>query len=89
MHEFTHSKSNPFLGASVMSETKKIRQRANKKAIITIKTIDNPKRMGTLAYARFELYKDGMTVAEYVAAGGRTGDVIYDMAEGYISLTLP
>jgi len=72
-----------------MSETQKTRQRANKKAVITIKTIDNPKRLGTLSHARYELYQDGMTVADYVAAGGRTGDINYDVAEGYIALTLP
>lgn len=72
-----------------MSETQKTRQRADKRAIITIKTIDNPKRPGTLSHARYELYQDGMTVAEYLDAGGRTGDINYDVAEGYITLTLP
>jgi len=89
MHESTHSNFKPFLGASAMSETKKTRQRANKKAVITILVIANPKRQGTLACQRFDLYKDGMTVAEYIEAGGRTGDVNYDVAENYISLTLP
>jgi len=30
-----------------------------------------------------------MTVAEYIAAGGRSGDVNHDIAEGYIAITLP
>lgn len=78
---------NPSLEESItMSETQK-RRRANKKSIITIKTIDNPKRQGTLAHARFALYQDGMTVAEYVAAGGRTGDVNHDVTAGYIELS--
>ena len=55
---------NPSLEKGItMSETQK-RRRANKKSIITIKSIANPKRQGTLAYGRFELYKDGMTVAD-------------------------
>lgn len=69
-----------------MSENQKTRQRADKKAIITVLTQDNPKRKNTLAYTRFALYRTGMSVADYVAAGGRTGDVLYDVAEGYISL---
>lgn len=76
----------PLKESITMSETQK-RRRANKKSIITIKTIDNPKRQGTLAYGRFALYQDGMTVAEYVAAGGRTGDVNHDAEAGYIELT--
>lgn len=72
-----------------MSESKQTRQRANKKAIITVIVSDNPKRKNTLAFDRYALYRTGMTVAEYVAAGGRTGDVLYDAAEGYIELTLP
>lgn len=71
-----------------MTEAKK-RSRANKKAIITILVMDNPKRKGTLTFDRFALYKDGMTVAEYVAAGGRTGDVNFDVEQGYISLEVP
>jgi hypothetical protein len=89
MHEFTHSNFKPFLGAYAMSETKTLRQRANKNAVITVLVIANPKRQGTLACQRFDLYKDGMTVAEYIEAGGRTGDINYDVAEDYISLTLP
>jgi hypothetical protein len=78
---------NPSLEKGItMSETQK-RRRANKKSIITIKSIANPKRQGTLAHGRFELYKDGMTVAEYVAAGGRTGDVNHDAEAGYIELS--
>ena len=78
---------NPSLEKGItMSETQK-RRRANKKSIITIKSIANPKRQGTLAYGRFELYKDGMTVADYVAAGGRTGDVNHDAEAGYIELS--
>ena len=71
-----------------MSEAK-ARARANKKAIITLVTMPNPKRNNTLARERYELYRVGMTVAEYIAAGGRSGDVNHDIEEGYIAVTLP
>jgi nicotinamide riboside kinase len=71
-----------------MSEVKP-RARANKKAIITLVTMPNPKRNKTLARERYDLYVVGMTVAEYIAAGGRSGDVNHDIAEGYIAVTLP
>lgn len=71
-----------------MSEAK-TRARANKKAIITFVADPNPKRNNTLARERYALYRVGMTVAEYIAAGGRSGDVNHDVAEGYITLQLP
>jgi hypothetical protein len=42
-----------------------------------------------LSRERFALYRTGMTVAEYIQAGGRSGDVNHDAAEGYITLALP
>ena len=69
-----------------MTEEKQVRRRANKSAIITAVT-KNPKRKGTQAWARFELYENGMTVAEYLELGGRTGDVNHDSAAGYISVS--
>jgi hypothetical protein len=72
-----------------MTEIVKIRRRASKKAIIKLLMADNPKRAGTLAAERYALYHDGMTVADYLAAGGRTGDVNHDATEGYIALELP
>lgn len=63
------------------------RNRIKKDTVINVLVDDNPKRGGTLAYARFALYEDGMTVGEYTAAGGRSSDVHYDAAYEYISLT--
>ena len=70
-----------------MSDNKKTRQRVNKSAVITLVGIANPKRPGTLACTRFDLYTNGMTVADYIAAGGRSGDVLYDVAQGHITLS--
>lgn len=73
-------------GDSAMSETK-TRRYANKKAIITLLAAANPKRKETLAYHRFDLYKSGMTVADYLEKGGRSGDINHDVEMGFISLS--
>lgn len=44
----------------------------------------NPKR-GTAA-ERFALYKNGMTVDEYIAAGGKRADVNWDVGQGFIEV---
>jgi hypothetical protein len=62
------------------------RVRYNKDSVITIVATTNPKRKGTLTYTRFALYKSGMTIADYVKAGGRTGDINYDIIAGYITV---
>lgn len=46
--------------------------------IITIVAKGNPKK-GTAA-DRYELYRTGMTVAAYIAAGGQRRDVVWDSA---------
>lgn len=53
-------------------------------ATIRIKVSANPKR-GTAA-ERFELYKDGMTVSEYLAAGGLRADVNWDVKKEFIEV---
>ena len=62
------------------------RMHVKKSATITILVAVNPKRKGTLKFQRFDLYKNGMTVGDYIAAGGRSGDINYDVANGYISI---
>jgi hypothetical protein len=57
----------------------------DKGTIIRINVDANPKREGTLAHARFALYEDGMSIEDYIAAGGRSSDVHYDQARGDIS----
>lgn len=46
----------------------------------------NPKKAGSASHARFELYKVGMTVDEFVAAGGTIADVKWDSERGFIKL---
>ena len=55
----------------------------------------NQRRAGTAAYRKFTLYEDGMTVAEYIAAGKKAGirtsrgNVRADMARGNVALEMP
>ena len=69
-----------------MTEEKKRRHRFSKQAVIKLLVAENPKRKGTLAYDRYAYYRDGITIAEYVAAGGRSGDIKHDIKFGYIEL---
>lgn len=52
--------------------------------LVHLLTKENPKK-GKRA-ARFALYTNGMTVAEYVKAGGKLRDVRWDVAHGFISV---
>lgn len=53
-------------------------------AKIKILVKENPKRGG--AADRYALYKNGMTVDEYIAAGGKRADVNWDVAQGFIEV---
>jgi hypothetical protein len=46
----------------------------------------NPKREGAATHAMFELYRDGMTVGDYVAAGGRRRELNWDVRNGWVSV---
>jgi len=73
--------------ASAVTKTRKERgPNIDKDTVIRINVTVNPKREGSLAHTRFALYEDGMTIAEYIAAGGRSSDVHYDAGRGDITL---
>ena len=65
------------------------RKRIDENAIITVLAEDNPKREGSAARARFDLYRDGMTVREAKANGLWATDIAYDSDPGrnFIKLT--
>lgn len=46
----------------------------------------NPKREGTASWDRFNHYKVGMTIDEFVKAGGTMGDVKWDAERGFIKI---
>lgn len=60
--------------------------RVSKEATITVLAAENPKRKGTAAFDRFKIYKDGMSVADFLKKGGKSIDLGYDTKAGHISL---
>lgn len=46
----------------------------------------NPKREGTASHARFALYVEGMSIDEFVQAGGTIADVKWDSERGFIKI---
>lgn len=65
------------------------RGRATKyKPTDTIKVLvdANPRREGSKANARFALYRDGMTVEEFLAAGGPMPGLIFDVNHNWIAV---
>lgn len=50
---------------------------------------EGAKRPGSASYDRYMLYKEGMTVTEFIAAGGTAGDVKHDVSKGFITLQDP
>lgn len=53
-------------------------------ARITVLARENPKKFG--AAERFALYRNGMTVSAYIAAGGQRRDVAWDVKMKFISV---
>lgn len=54
--------------------------------VIRLVVEKNPKREGSESATRFALYKTGMTVADFLKAGGRAGDVAWDVKHKFITL---
>lgn len=46
----------------------------------------NPRRAGTHGFTSFALIKDGMTYEEYRLAGGRSNDLAWDIAHGFVEV---
>jgi len=47
----------------------------------------NPRRPGTGGHKSFELIKNGMKVSEFIEAGGRRVDLIWDLERKHVKLT--
>ena len=52
--------------------------------IIRLLITDNPKKKGSKAAGRYRFYKDGMTVNEFLTAGGTRLDVSWDHERKHI-----
>ena len=64
--------------------TTKRREPHARHQVITVLVDGNPKRPWGAAYRRFDLYWTGMTVGEFLAAGGTRGDLWYDQDHDFI-----
>jgi hypothetical protein len=49
----------------------------------------NPKKVGSNAHTKYALYAEGMSVADFIKAGGTMGDVKWDSERGFIQLKDP
>ena len=58
-------------------------------AVIKVIVEKNPKRPGSAAHARFDLYKPGMTVAQFLLSGGWRADLVWDAKQGFIEVQKP
>jgi len=54
---------------------------------ISLLETKNPKREGSKAHKRYELYRKHKTVASYLSAGGKRSSLRYDSKHGYIKLS--
>jgi hypothetical protein len=70
----------------IVEPTKRSRTTKSDPRIITYIHPQNPKKPGTRAARIWDLYRVGMTVDEYVAAGGRRSAIRYDDEHGFIQL---
>ena len=55
--------------------------------VITMLVESNPKRPWGAAYKRFDLYREGMTVGEFLSLGGTRGDLWYDQDHDFIRVS--
>ncbi len=58
-------------------------------AKITLLVKENPKRSGSNAHAVYALYRDGMTVSDFIAAGGSYSDLKWDMKHKSVKIEEP
>ena len=54
--------------------------------IIRLRVSSNPKRVESAAHARFALYKDRMSIKDFLDAGGRSEDILWDLDKEFIEL---
>lgn len=64
--------------------TRGIAKHSGELRILTVKP--NPKLKGSMSHARYEFYREGQTVAEFLAAGGDRRDLHNDTKKGFITL---
>lgn len=55
-------------------------------ATIQVLVKDNPKKAGSASAKRFAIYKSGMTVAEFLKAGGTRADLAWDAKHEFVKI---
>lgn len=55
-------------------------------AKITVVAKESPKRKGSNRDIRFQKYRTGMTIRQYLEAGGRSSDIKVDHEAGHIKI---
>lgn len=58
-------------------------------AVIRVLATENPKRAGSRAAKEWELYRDGMTVRDYLQAGGSRAGIKWDADREFIRVESP
>jgi hypothetical protein len=57
--------------------------------IIHILSPSNPRKVNSKGWHSFNLMKEGMRVSDFLSAGGRIGDIRWDLNAGHIALEEP
>lgn len=74
-------------GEKAPKEPKQPRKQSSSDTQVIVKLRDdNPRKQGTHGWNSWELIKKGMTVAEYLEAGGRRNDLAWDVDHHWIEL---
>lgn len=74
--------------AAAPTEAKERASRIPKDTVVRLLATSNPKRAGSAAHNRFAFYQDGMTVGQFLEAGGTMADINFDVSKKFISLEL-
>ena len=59
----------------------------NVNSVCKLEMKKNPKRVGSKAWERYEMYEDAKSVGEYLEKGGNVADLRYDYAKGFLELS--
>jgi hypothetical protein len=89
--EKSTKKEKPTKGKAVKGKKEKKERKSRGPVVIdgkiTVLAKENPKRKGTNAFKKFELYKKHKNIASFLEAGGKRSSLRYDEKHGYIKIS--